>query len=378
MVNSGFPDSVDLIVMQFQGSLADLRRSLHLTDPVDLRPEGTSALLKSPDYITVNAQNDRIATTTTFNDGRLKLSQQMWDAVTGKLLWKHEQLFFSGWQSYPGFTHDGQYVGFYDEDRIHLVHSYSPANFATILVSTMANENRGSLPKTRPILAFALANGGRRIAVAWRRNSQSSALTKTIAGERSIDMISVTDDQESPQICYSPDGTRIFVVYRRWLQRFFKSNIPIVVVDCFDVTAPSRKPQRVRIEDDAVASYRFGGGMTTSGMIVLDVNFHVYLSERDGGGKRFAVAISSTGKKSYFPFDGWSEIIVSNGSVLGINSNGVVKEPYYSLVASAFKRVEYPGCSVVAANIEDPTSARVTILSRQGELLSISLVSTAY
>src|SRR5271154_1790323 len=98
MVNSGFPDSVDLIVMQFQGSLADLRRSLHLTDPVDLRPEGTSALLKSPDYITVNAQNDRIATTTTFNDGRLKLSQQMWDAVTGKLLWKHEQLFFSGWQ----------------------------------------------------------------------------------------------------------------------------------------------------------------------------------------------------------------------------------------------------------------------------------------
>ena len=203
----------------------------------------------------------------------------MWDARTGKLLWKHDQLFLNGWKSYPGFTPDGQYVGFHDEDRIYLVHAYSQANSAIIPVDTTGSQRRLGLSQARPILAFAFANGGRRLAVAWRNASQPTTLTKSIASERPVDMISLGHGGESPPLCYSSDGTRIFMVYRQWRNKPVKKPMAnrIVIVNCFDVTAPFQKIQQVRIDHTAVASYRLKSGLTSTGNIALNVKFASHL-----------------------------------------------------------------------------------------------------
>ena len=358
-------------VMQFPGTLAELRSSLGLGEPVDFRPEGQVSRLVSPDYITVNDSNSRIATVTPFNDGRLKLLQQLWDAQTGKLLWKHEQLHLSGWAAYPSFTPDGQYAGFYDEDRVYLVHSYTLSNFATIRFSTHPGSVKG-LPATRPILAFAIANGGRNVAIAYL--SKSYGFDGRHGGERSQDVISVTESQQSPQLCYTPDGNHIFVIYRTWKTKGWLNTeeVSTLIVDCFDITAPDRKPRRAKIPH--VASYRFRGGMTVKngeGCVVLDVVLSA------SANKYTIISVSTTGNRltNFDEAAETNELIVSHHKVLSITGKGAILEDerdwvsasssYEHRIMASIERSLYIGSRVLAFDYEK--GSKVTLLSRDGE-----------
>jgi hypothetical protein len=363
--------------MEFRGTIVELRQRLGLGEPQDLRPDGEAGRLINPLYIAVNSLNSHIITLTTINDDRLKLLQELWDATTCRVIWKHEQLHLAEWGAYPTFTNDGSYAGFYDEDRIHLVDVGSKENFATVKFPTEPTVSGLIIPKTRPIMAFAIWNGGRHIALVRRNTQKPYSLQKRVFGERSLDWINVTDEQKSPQLAYSSDANHIFVVYQGRKERFMQSSVPTLVVDCFNVHDLSKL---LRFETrEGIESFQFRGQMVEvdeMDCVLVDVTFREY--HRHYCSKRVALAIAGNARVkknlSLSSSRGRSakvmEILVFRRKLVEVSVDGSAIQ-YPSTVLMSFPRDLYPNCTVLAIdarNGDGQRGGRVTFLSQEGQI----------
>jgi hypothetical protein len=368
------------IVMDFRGTITDLRQRLSLPEPQDLRPDGETARLISPLYIAANSLNSHIVTVSAINDGRLKLLQQLWDATTCKVIWKHEQLHLAQWKTYPTFAHDGLYAGFYDEDRIHVVHVESKEKGFVLLIFSK-EPTVSVIPKARPIIAFAISNETRCLALVRRNNQKRYGLQERVLGERSIDWVNVTDDQTSPQLAYSSDANTLFVGYQvRKSRGFFSTNVPTLIVDCFNVLDRSKRSTFETKE--AIESYQFRRQMVelyNMECVVVDVTYRH--EDQYYGSKRVVLAIAGDG--SVQNGLGWlrartagyvREVLVSRRMLLAVFEDGSVRDPKgypQDVLFMEFQRSSYPNCTVLAVDARNGDwegSGRVTILTEEGQM----------
>jgi hypothetical protein len=363
-----------MTVMEFRGTITDLRQRLSLPEPQDLRPEGETARLISPLYIAVNTLNSHIVTVSAFNDGRLKLLQQLWDATTSKVIWKHEQLHLAQWQTYPTFANDGSYAGFYDEDRIHMVHVDSKEKGFALLVFSKEPTVPG-IPTARPIVAFAVSNETRCLGLVRRNAQKRYGLQDRVLGERSIDWVYVTDEQTSLQLAYSSDENTIFVGYQARRPRLFSTDVLTLVVDCFNIH--DRSKRSTFDTKEAIESYQFRRQMVNlddMDCVVVDVTFGRRVP--DYPSKRAVLAIAQDGKvKKRLTRGGYrrvQEILVSRRMLLSVWEDGTVQEEkLYAIAVLRFPRSHYPNCTVLsidAKNGDWKNCGRVTFLSEEGHM----------